>query len=220
MKGSLGPKESCTIDITVLIGNETISAVCEGRPLDDILILEIRNGRHIFLSLQGSFERTCFGQPIEKLASYAGKGIRNVEPGGKLETGGGLPDELWRMTDFILTHGTNCGSLFLERGDETLCRGIRESLDTAQDFDPKLVVEGEIGVLSMAETLLRFLDAFPESVIPANTYEKAMRFTESRYSIMQVSSWHGTKLTVVDGSLTWTTCQCVNLHDFIYSADV
>ena len=154
--------------------------------MNDILILEIKNGRHIFLSLQGSFQRTCFGHSIEKLASYAGKGVRNVDPDTNFNRGGGLPDELWRMTDFLLTYGRDCGSLFLERGDETLCRGIRECLDTAKEFDPKLTMEGHIGVLSMAETLLRFLDALPESVVPQNVYDKALRISELKGSAIQV----------------------------------
>lgn len=104
----------------------------------------------------------------------------------KLETGGGLPDELWRMTDFILSYGRGCSSLFLERGDEGVCRGIRECLDTAKEFDPEIVLEGDIGVLSMAETLLRFLDALPESVIPAYLYDKVIRLSESRGSVIQV----------------------------------
>jgi inositol polyphosphate 5-phosphatase INPP5B/F len=159
-----------------------------GGPLDEILVLEIRNGKHIFLSLQGSFQRTCFGLPLATLASLGGKGVRNVD----LETirsfgGGGMPDELWRMTDFLMQYGRSCGSLFLERGDEKLCRGIRECLDTAREFDSVLLEEQEMGVLSMAETLLRFLDALPDSVIPAEMYEKAIRLGESNGSIMQVT---------------------------------
>ena len=83
MKGSLGPKEKISIDITILVGNNTIPLVAKGRKLDEILVLEIRNGRHIFLSLQGHFQRTCFGLPIEYLASFGGKGVRNIDPESK-----------------------------------------------------------------------------------------------------------------------------------------
>ena len=186
MKGSLGPKEQISIDITILIGNHTISLVAAGPPLDEILIIEIRNGRHIFLSLQGTFQRTCFGMPIEVLASLGGKGVRNVDPSARKLSGGGLPDEIWRMTDFIMSYGQGCGSSFLERGDDGLCRGIRESLDTAEEFDLKLISEGEIGVMSMAETLLRFLDALPKSIIPEDVYPKAMRMVDSNRPTMEV----------------------------------
>jgi hypothetical protein len=101
-------------------------------------------------------------------------------------TGGGMPDELWRMTDFLMRYGRTCGSLFLERGDERMCRGIRECLDTAREFEGILVEEQELGVLSMAETLLRFLDALPDSVIPAQLADKALRLGESNGSVMQV----------------------------------
>ena len=188
MKGSLGPKEKISIDVTILVGNNTIPFVAMGRKLDEILVLEIRNGRHIFLSLQGSFQRTCFGLPIEYLASFGGKGVRNLDPSARGYSGGGMPDELWRMTDFLMQYGRTCGSLFLERGDERMCRGIRECLDTAREFEGVLVEEQEMGVLSMAETLLRFLDALPDSVIPAQLSEKALRLGESNGSVMQVIS--------------------------------
>jgi phosphatidylinositol-bisphosphatase len=179
------PHEKITIDITILVGNKTVPAVAMGRILDEILILEIRNGRHIFLSLQGEFQRTCFGMPLEYLVSFGGKGVRNVDlQEGRRYNGGGMPDELWRMTDFILNFGNDCGSILLERGDEVICQEIRECLDTARDFD---ISRGEIGVLSMAETLLRFLEALPTSIIPANLSEKIIRIGESRGSTTEVS---------------------------------
>jgi hypothetical protein len=93
------------------------------------------------------------------------------------------------MTDFLMRYGRTCGSLFLERGDERMCRGVRECLDTAREFEAVLVEEQEMGVLSMAETLLRFLDALPDSVIPAQLSEKALRLGESNGSVMQVISF-------------------------------
>ena len=206
MKGSLGPKEKISIDITILVGNNTIPFIAMGRTLDEILVLEIRNGRHIFLSLQGSFQRTCFGLPIEYLATFGGEGIRNLDPSARRYSGGGMPDELWRMTDFITKHGQGCGSIFLERGDEMLCRDIRESLDTAREFDQRLITEGEIGVLSMAETLLRFLEALPNSIIPENIYDKVIRIGENRGSIMEVHQINVIGLIVDDGCFTRSTC--------------
>jgi inositol polyphosphate 5-phosphatase INPP5B/F len=196
MSGSLGPSESLAIEVTILVGNKTIPAVANGqRPLDDILILEIANGRHIFLTLQGCFQRTCFGQPLEKLASYAGKGARNVEPDHQVRPGGGMPDEIWRMTDFIMKRINNSKSVFLERGIDSLCRKIRECLDTAQEFPAEMdgAKESEdedngedVAVLSMAETLLRFLEALPEAAIPDSVLHKVMRIGESNGTIMEV----------------------------------
>lgn len=206
MKGSLGPKEKISIDITILVGNNTIPLVATGRKLDEILVLEIRNGRHIFLSLQGHFQRTCFGLPIEYLASFGGKGVRNIDPSARQHSGGGMPDELWRMTNFIRNHGQSCGSIFLERGDEMLCRGIRESLDTANEFDERLIGKGEIGVLSMAETLLRFLEALPNSIIPANVYDKVIRIGENRGSTVEVHPINVLGLIIGDGRLARSTC--------------
>jgi inositol polyphosphate 5-phosphatase INPP5B/F len=206
MKGSLGPKEKISIDITILVGNGTIPLVATGRKLDEILVLEIRNGRHIFLSLQGHFQRTCFGLPLEYLAGFGGKGVRNIDPATRRHSGGGMPDELWRMTNFIINSGQNCGSIFLERGDEFLCRGIRESLDTASEFDGRLTTDGDIGVLSMAETLLRFLEALPNSIIPANVYDKVVRIVENRGSSVEVHSTNVLELIIGDGRLARPTC--------------
>ena len=206
MKGSLGPKEKISIDITILVGNDTIPLVATGRKLDEILVLEIRNGRHIFLSLQGCFQRTCFGLPLEYLAGFGGKGVRNIDPATRRHSGGGMPDELWRMTNFIINSGQSCGSIFLERGDEVLCRGIRECLDTASEFDGRLTTEGDIGVLSMAETLLRFLEALPNSIIPANVYDKVVRIVENRGSSVEVHSTIVLELIIGDGRFARPTC--------------
>jgi len=187
MSGSLGPGESLTIDFTILVNNATIPYVSSGGPVDDILVLEIRNGRHMFISLSGYFLPSCFGVPLEVLSSYGGKGVRNISPSTtkRESTGGGMPTELWRMTEYILTHGETCETIFLERGDERLCREIRECLDTAKDFDDKLL-DGELGVLSMAETLLRFLDALPKAVIPGEVYAQVMRISETAKSAMEL----------------------------------
>ena len=184
-KGSLGPGEYMSLDFTILFDNRSTSHLAHGGPLDEILVLEIRNGRHIFISLVGNIVPTCFGLPLAVLAAYGGRGVRNVA-GTPEEHGGGMPDELWRMTDFIMTYGHNCGSLFLERGDEGLCREIRECLDCAKEWPGELVGEGEIGVLSMAETVIRFLDALPEGIVLGNVYEKVMRIVDTKGSVMQV----------------------------------
>lgn len=183
-KASLGPTEQLTLEFTILVGNKTIPYVCAGKPLDEIIVLEIRHGRHIFLSLQGSFQRTCFGMPLEYLASFAGQGVRNVDSDARRPSGGGMPDELWRMTDFIGREGRDVGTVFLERGDAGVCRHIRECLDTAAAFEK---VEGEVGVLSMAETLVRFLDALPTGIIPAESYEKILWIGEAKISMVEVS---------------------------------
>jgi phosphatidylinositol-bisphosphatase len=85
--GSLGPKEKMTLDITILIGNNTIPVFAGGRTIDDIIILEIKNGRHIFLSLQGSFQPTCFGQSLDRLSSYGGKGCETSHQGDPYKLG-------------------------------------------------------------------------------------------------------------------------------------
>jgi hypothetical protein len=120
-----------------------------------------------------------------------GRGVRNVSPVDVVVNGAGMPDEIWRMTDFIMKYGQGCGSVFLERGDEDLCRGIRECLDTAREFDVKVVQDGEMGVMSMGETLLRYLDALPTSIVPAEMVDRAIRFVDVKRSAMEVSVLRG-----------------------------
>jgi hypothetical protein len=206
VRGSLGPTEQISIDVTILVGNLTIPYVAPGKPLEEILVLEIRNGKHIFLSLQGQYVRTCFGLTLELLASFGGKGVRNVDPQSRREGGGGMPDELWRMTDFIINHGRSCGGIFLERGEEEICKEIRACLDTAREFHGRITSEKEMGALSMAETLLRYLDALPESVIPAEFYEKALRIGESKTPAIQVVASNISALIIVDRHFTRGSC--------------
>jgi inositol polyphosphate 5-phosphatase INPP5B/F len=217
-KASLGPTEEINIEFTILVGEKTIPHVCTGKPLDEIIVLEIRDGRHIFLSLQGTFQRTCFGMPLDYLASFGGQGVRNVSADARRRSGGGMPDELWRMTDFISTHGHDVGSVFLERGDAGLCRRIRDCLDTAAGFDK---VEGEVGVLSMAETLRRFLEALPGGIIPSESYENVLRMGETRVSMVEVltRAFTSVNLFLGDGFGSRCACQCSYLFIIVHTTD-
>jgi hypothetical protein len=213
-KGSLGPTEEITIDVTILVDDKTISAVCTGRPLDEILVLEIRNGRHIFLSLQGTFQPTCFGMPLEYLASFGGQSVRDVA--ARRRSGGGMPEELWRMTEYILTRGQDVGTVFLERGDERVCRRVRECLDTATGFEG---VEGDVGVLSVGETLMRFLEALPGGIVPSESYEKLVRTGETKVSMTEVSILRLMALTVDYGCYSRCARQCPHLLVIVYTSD-
>ena len=124
--------------------------------------------------------------PLEYLASFGGQGIR--DGAARRRSGGGMPDELWRLTEYILTRGQAVGTVFLERGDEGICRRVRECLDTAVAFDG---VEGEVGVLSVGETLMRFLEALPEGIVSAEAYEKLVRMGEMKVSMLEVGSQYG-----------------------------
>jgi inositol polyphosphate 5-phosphatase INPP5B/F len=218
-KGNIGPQESRKIEFTILVNEQIVRKTALEGHLDEILVLEFHNGRHIFISLQGAFQRTCFGLPLETLIAFRGKGVRNVPDTPTATDGsGGMPDELWRMTDFILKYGTNCPSLFLERGDERLCKIIRESLDTAAEFDEKLVSEGEAAVLSVAETVIRFLDALPTAIIPEGVSERALRVGEMRGSMMEVQLCIS-NLTIGDGSVTHCKRQCVDLSHILCPTD-
>lgn len=55
---------------------------------------------------------------------------------------------------------------------------IREALDTGNEFDLTILENNEsndnIGLFSMAETLLMFLDSLPDSVIPSSFYYRCL----------------------------------------------
>lgn len=90
------------------------------------------------------------------------------------------------MVDFIYKHGMKTESVFLTPGDTKLKDHIRICLDTGMAFD----MDGaeELNVYSMAETLLNFLEALPEPVIPFALYQKCLDAHAAYHQAKQVES--------------------------------
>ncbi|EJK59912.1 hypothetical protein THAOC_19817 [Thalassiosira oceanica] len=147
--GMLIPGERMEIELTITIDNVTANKLNTSREvLDDVLILRLENGRDYYLSVSGTYARSCFGMSVEELVLYTDP-IREVpldpiERAEKydLNTKAAMcvPKELWRIIDAIYEHGLDERDLFSgTSGDPDEVYQIRECLDTGaafEDFSP------------------------------------------------------------------------------------
>lgn len=164
------PGERMEIELTITIDNVTANKLNTSREvLDDVLVLRLENGRDYYLSVSGTYARSCFGMSVEELVLYTDP-IREVpldpiERAEKydLNTKAAMcvPKEMWRIIDAIYEHGLDERDLFSGTlGDPDEVYQIRECLDTGAAFE-------DFSVHSMAEVLTSFLSNLSSPIVPA-----------------------------------------------------
>jgi len=69
--GMLIPGEQTEIELTITIDNSTARLLNASREeLEDILILRLENGRDYYISVTGTYARSCFGMSVDELVLY------------------------------------------------------------------------------------------------------------------------------------------------------
>ncbi|KAG0282208.1 hypothetical protein BGZ96_000740 [Linnemannia gamsii] len=67
--GMIMPGESVNINLTVMVDNDSAPLLNTGREvMEDILILHLEHGKDYFITVAGSYVRTCFGNSLEWLS--------------------------------------------------------------------------------------------------------------------------------------------------------
>jgi phosphatidylinositol-bisphosphatase len=168
--GTLMPNESVDISGVVLVeGSEIAAELGLGRDkLDDILVLHLENGKDYFISLQGRYLQSCFGCLLDQLVRIP-QPIRSASNLLKPEDSLRIPKELWLLADWLYRHGLNEPDVFLQRGIPDEMAVVREFLDTGVGSIP-----ATFSPHSIAETLLDFLRALAQPVIPIVYYAQAI----------------------------------------------
>eukprot|EP00128_Syssomonas_multiformis_P012082 Colp12_sorted_trinity150504_noHs@19516 len=184
--GMIMPGDKAAVSFTVLVDRLTAPALgSEQEKLEDILVLHLENGKDYFISISGNYLPSCFGTSLKTLVKVGP--IRGRKPDDTTKSH--IPEELWRMVDFLFSRGLDEPGLFLNPGDRGDMDAIRECLDTGAEFTGL-----ESKVLSMAETLIRWLESLPVPVIPFNAYQKCLDCCNSyilcKQVISQLSSVH------------------------------
>ena len=176
--GMLIPRESpATINVTITIDNKTAQLLNGGREvLDDILILRLENGRDYYITVKGSYARSCFGMSLDEMVLYKDP-IRTVpldaieraeqypneseiSPSNALC----IPKELWRVVDAIYEKGLQTGDIFSSPGNPTDVEQIREALDTGAPF------ASHYSIHSYVDCFKQFLSSLSASVIHPNLF--------------------------------------------------
>ena len=161
-----------TINFTINVDNAIASLINAGREvLEDILILRLEGGRDYYITIKGTYARSCFGMSVDELVMYT-EPIRNVpldpiKRSEKYEPNPSaalcVPKELWRIIDAIYEKGLQEPDLFVTPGYEEEAKMIRECLDTGASF-------GSFHIHSMAEVLISFLSNLSSTIVPPTLF--------------------------------------------------
>ncbi|XP_051155862.1 inositol polyphosphate 5-phosphatase OCRL [Leptopilina boulardi] len=191
--GFIEPGEKCDVKLKVLVDKRSACKLNSGEDkLYDILVLHLEGGKDIFVTVTGTYERSCFGSSMEALV-HIPVPIREVPIGRIMELENNknpsqepyaVPKEIWLLVDRLYRHGIKTPGLFEKRGAPNEIIAIRDWLDIgSQDPMPG-------NVHSVAEALLLLLDSTAEPIIPYNhhnvCFSTATNYWKCKEIVMQL----------------------------------
>ncbi|XP_059061805.1 type II inositol 1,4,5-trisphosphate 5-phosphatase-like [Achroia grisella] len=186
--------ESCEIIFKVHINKISACKLNAGTDeLYDILVLHLYGGKDIFITVTGTYERSCFGCSIEVLVNL-NMPIKEVpikqlveleskrhQPVSSQSTYS-IPKEVWFLVDHIYLHGLKQPNLFEQPGLHSEILQIRDWLDSGS-MDP---IPGCIH--SVAEALLLLLESTADPIIPYNLQSVCLRASANYLQCRQIVS--------------------------------
>lgn len=189
------PGETCNIQLKVLINKTSACKMNSGSDkLYDILVLHLEGGKDIFVTVSGTYERSCFGCSIEALVNL--KVPIQAVPFGKLlelenkrdsalnPSAYAIPKEIWYLVDHIYLHGLKEPNLFEQPGLHLEVVKIRDWLDSGS-VEP---MPGSIH--SVVEALLLLLESTAEPIIPYNLHSHCLsscsNYIQCKQIVMQL----------------------------------
>ncbi|KAK6633561.1 hypothetical protein RUM44_004168 [Polyplax serrata] len=190
----IAPGQKCDVKLEIFVDKKSACKLNSGEDkLYDILILHLEGGKDIFITVTGTYERSCFGSSIETLVRIfvpireltVGKLIE-LENNKSLPSGQDpypIPKEIWFLIDHLYRHGLK-QSLFVQPGLHSEIIQIRNWLDNGSS-DP---LPGSVH--SIAEALLLLLESTSEPLIPYNLHSLCIsssnNYSECRQIVMQL----------------------------------
>ncbi|KAM3178328.1 hypothetical protein ACTXT7_002774 [Hymenolepis weldensis] len=185
-KARIEKGESCDIQLDVCVSPDVVSSVQSGAiPLSCIIVLTLVGGKDFFVSITGRFVPTSFGLPLTLLLKLPTSPVALMNPeqlvqmvresrmgnwsegepsvlaasGRSVFT---VPKEIYRLTDFIAARFEE-PELFRQPEQRSELSVIRDTLDTTKHDVP---IPPSVSVHSVIYSLLVFLSALPEPVVP------------------------------------------------------
>ncbi|XP_076233114.1 oculocerebrorenal syndrome of Lowe [Calliopsis andreniformis] len=192
-KGFIKPGEKCDARFEIHVDKKSACKLNSGEDkLYDILILHLEGGKDIFITVTGTYERSCFGSSMEALV-HIRVPIREIPIGRLVELENNknlsqepyaVPKEVWLLVDRLYRHGKKTVGLFEKPGFPSEIIAIRDWLDNgSQDPMPG-------SVHSVAEALLLLLESTAEPLIPYNLHSvclsAATNYLQCKQIVMQL----------------------------------
>jgi len=199
--GFIMPGEKADVVMEIYVDKKTAHALNSGQDkLYDILVLHLMGGKDIFITVSGTYTKSCFGCSIEALVHLTVP-ITELSPGQivSLENGDKeklpldktdgakepypVPKELWFLCDVMTSLGLSHQNLFLQPGLRSEILLIRDWLDTGIPID-----KPNVSIHSAAEALLIFLESLREPIIPYSMYSRCLECSGNYLQCKQVAS--------------------------------
>ncbi|RWS08740.1 inositol polyphosphate 5-phosphatase OCRL-1-like protein [Dinothrombium tinctorium] len=189
----LMPGEKLDVELEVCVDIISASKLNAGiEKLYDILVLHLDGGKDLFITVSGTYKRSCFGCSINALTrmklpvrEISDQMFQDLQQNKNLEDYPqcwSIPKELWILVDQIFKFGMLQEDLFQQTGLHSEFQCIRDTLDS--QFTEKL----SGSVHSIAEALLLFLEALAEPVVPFNFYHRALESSNNFILCKQIIS--------------------------------
>lgn len=191
--GFIKPGEKSDIQLEVHVDKKSACKLNSGEDkLYDILVLHLEGGKDIFITVTGTYQRSCFGSSIEALV-HIPVPVREIPVGRLVELENHknlssepypVPKEVWLLVDNLYRHGIKTKQLFESRGYHAEIIAIRDWLDEgSQDPMPG-------SVHSVAEALLMLLESTAEPLVPYNLHNicltAATNYSQCKQIVMQL----------------------------------
>eukprot|EP00299_Pterocystis_sp_00344_P005082 c16408_g1_i1.p1 GENE.c16408_g1_i1~~c16408_g1_i1.p1 ORF type:complete len:541 (-),score=152.07 c16408_g1_i1:136-1620(-) len=168
--GMVLPGESVPIRIRMHVDKNCVWPLNTGEEaLDEVLILHLENGRDFFIQVSGEWQPCVFGHSLSHLVCMS-ESVRNyaLPLPTDMKTQLSIPKELWQMCDFVYARAHLEEGIFRQSGNDSEMAVIRDALDTWAQFPE------HVSVHSVAESILRFLDALHEPVVQTSVYNDVL----------------------------------------------
>eukprot|EP00035_Acanthoeca_spectabilis_P024756 m.455213 g.455213 ORF g.455213 m.455213 type:complete len:738 (+) comp20826_c0_seq1:262-2475(+) len=174
--GIIVPGEAVELVFTAKVDYRTAGPLNRGEMVvDDIAVLHLENGKDLFISITGEWQKSFIGASLKELVGVDG----GPEPDH-------VPRQLWAMVDHLNTFGLGDPNLFLGSGSST--EEVVKHLDSGNQIPP------DCDVFEVASALMEFLKGLPESVIPTTRFkdcvENAQTYTACRRLLNGVDKVH------------------------------
>ena len=190
--GVIHPGEACRLTFKVLVDRDNaLELNTDDAELEELLVIQVVNGRDVFLSVTGDYCRSCYGNSLDQLVQVPGP-VRSTlaaptHPAVPLR----IPKELWRLVDWIFRFGIRTPRLFVTQADPVAAERVRDLLDTGKEIPPT------IDPHAVTDALLAFLDALYEPVVPEHLYRSFAEATSFRQAKTLLSNLPQTHYNVL-----------------------
>jgi len=199
-QGFIMPGAKCDVNLEVYVDKKTAHSLNSGEDkLYDILVLHLMGGKDIFITVTGTYIKSCFGASIDALVHLTVP-IGELSPGqvaslesedsrkGSTEVDGRddpypVPKELWFLCDLMSSLGLSQENLFLQPGMRQEILIVRDWLDTGMPVD-----RPRVSIHSAAESLLIFLESVAQPVVPYTMYERCLESSSNYLQCKQIVS--------------------------------